>query len=621
MNKSSTDFTEVLGQFFPAAGQFQQQVQSQFQEAFKSLGAGFPGIPAMPTIPGMPSFLAMPGVNPLTLAAIQPFMQTVMQSCQHALSQIPVHSLGQVQSEYAAEFASLMASAFAGFPNMESSVAKPAGLDAWLAGDKRFAASDWHDHGVYELTAALYSLNAKYTKKLVELVPDDNIEKRRVGYAIEQLVGALSPANFFATNPEAQKKLLETKGESLRQALDNLMHDLQKGRISQTDESAFEVGKNVATTPGSVIFENDYFQLIQYQATTETVGKVPMLFVPPCINKFYILDLQPDNSLVNYVVGQGHTLYLVSWKNPTEENQHFSWDGYVQDGVITAIELVCQLSKQPKINVLGFCVGGTLLGTALSTLAQRGEDCINSVTFLTTLLDFSDTGALGVFVSEEQVRAREESIGQRGLMSGKDLSSAFSSLRPNDLIWNYVVNNYLKGEKPPAFDLLYWNSDSTNLAGPMFCWYLRNTYLENRLIEAGQAVVCGEPVDLGLIDAPVYILATREDHIVPWTSAYATSQLVSGDVRFVLGASGHIAGVINPASKNKRNFWVYDGDLPESPDEWFDKASEVPGSWWKDWAAWLEPLKNGDVKAPAKLGNAKFKPIEPAPGRYVKQRV
>lgn len=589
MNNQIPDFGEVMGQLLPIAQQWQMKM-------------------------------------PVTFGAIQPFMQSMMGACQQAFTQIPVHSLGQVQTEYTAELSRLMSCAFATLPNLQGGPTAKAdegadALAAWLQGDKRFASADWHDHGFYELTAALYSLNAKYTKRLVELVPDGAADKRKLEYAIEQFVDALSPSNFFVTNPEAQKKLLETKGESLQQAIQNMMADLQKGRISQTDESAFEVGVNVATTPGDVVFENQYFQLIQYKPATDKVGKLPMLFVPPCINKYYILDLQADNSLVNFVREQGHTLFLVSWKNPGPEDAHFSWDGYVQEGIFQAIDVVQAISKQKRLNVLGFCVGGTLLATALSALAQRGEDCINSVTFLTTLLDFSDTGALGVFVDEAQVKAREETIGQGGLMPGKDLSSAFSSLRPNDLIWNYVVNNYLKGEKPPVFDLLYWNSDSTNLAGPMFAWYLRNTYLENNVCQPGAVQVCGEPVDLGLIDAPVYVLATREDHIVPWQSAYQTTQLVSGPVRFVLGASGHIAGVINPAKKNKRNFWLLDDEnLPASAESWFEQAREVPGSWWNDWAQWLSPLKGGEVKAPAKPGNTKYKALEPAPGRYVKAR-
>ncbi|WP_370260681.1 PHA/PHB synthase family protein [Limnobacter sp.] len=611
MNNQFKGFEEVFGQLLPVAEQMQQlqqHMQTQMQQVMGAFGS-------------LPGLQGVAPINPVTMGAIAPFMSSVMGAFQQTLSQIPVHSLGQIQTEYTAELSSLLASAFSNIPTAEQQQAATHCLAQYLEGDKRFASPDWRDHGVYEFTAALYSLNAKFTRKIVDLVPDNSPEKRRMEYAVEQLVDALSPSNFFVTNPEAQKKLLETKGESLTQAIQNLLADMQKGRISQTDESAFEVGVNVATTPGQVVFENEYFQLLQYTPSTPKVGKVPMLFVPPCINKYYILDLQPANSLVKFVVDQGHTLFLVSWKNPTEAEAHFCWNGYVEDGVIQAISVAKAIAKQPKINVLGFCVGGTLLATALSTLANRGEDCINSVTFLTTLLDFTDTGALGVFVSEEQVRAREESIGQGGLMPGKDLSSAFSSLRPNDLVWNYVVSNYLKGEKPPVFDLLYWNSDSTNLAGPMFAWYLRNTYLENNLVKPGHVEVCGEPVDLGLIDAPVYVLATREDHIVPWTSAFQTSHLVSGEARFVLGASGHIAGVINPASKNKRNYWVCEGDLPATPEAWLKKAKEVPGSWWNDWAAWLEPLKGGEVKAPAKPGNTKFKPLEPAPGRYVKQRV
>ncbi|MDH4394951.1 MAG: class I poly(R)-hydroxyalkanoic acid synthase [Limnobacter sp.] len=615
MKNQTPDFQQVFGQFLPMAQQFQSQLQEQMQHMFDPNGQLGQQLGQLGKLTAIESPLNNPAMT-----ALQPFIQSTLNAFQHAFSQVSVHSVGQLQAEYATEFSALMSSAFAALPNMGDETEGQVSLGQWIEGDKRFSSKDWHDHGPYEMTAALYALNAKYTRKVLQLIPQDVRERKQVEYAVEQMVSAMSPSNFFATNPEAQKKLLETKGESLKSAMENLMADIQKGKISQTDEDAFEVGKNVATTPGNVVFENQYFQLIQYTPTTETVGQIPILFVPPCINKYYILDLQPNNSLVAYVVSQGHTLFLVSWKNPQAEDAHFTWDGYVEEGVITAIRNVREISKQPKINTLGFCVGGTLLATALTTLAGRGEDWINSVTFLTTLLEFTDTGALGVFVTEEQVKAREESIGQGGLMPGKDLAGAFSSLRPTDLIWNYVVNNYLKGEKPPAFDLLYWNGDSTNLPGPMFVWYLRNTYLENRLATPGDATVCGQPVDLGLVEAPVYCLATREDHIVPWTSAYQTSHLVNGDVRFVLGASGHIAGVINPAEKNKRNFWVSESGLPESPDDWFAKAKEVPGSWWNDWSLWLEDKKGKEVKAPAKPGNAKYKAIEPAPGRYVKQK-
>lgn len=627
MNHQMPDFQEVFGQFLPVAQQFQEQFQKQMQQAMQGdaseanpFAQFFNG--ASPDSSTLNSLLSQIGggpVNPVTLGAIQPFLHSTMSAMQQAFSQVSMESLGHLQSAYAAEMGALVTSAMSSAPHLGDENTPTVPLDHWLDGDKRFASKDWHDHGPFEVTAALYTLNARYTRKLLELLPENLPERNQVEYALEQFISAMSPTNYLATNPEAQKKILETKGESLRVSIENLLADMAKGKISQTDDDAFEVGVNVATTPGDVVFENEYFQLLQYKPTTEKVGQRPMLFVPPCINKYYILDLQPANSLVAYLVSQGHTLFLVSWKNPQEENAHFSWDGYVEEGVLTAIDTVCEISKQKQINVLGFCVGGTLLATALSTLASRGQDKIESVTFLTTLLDFSDTGALGVFVTEEQVKAREESIGQGGLMPGKDLASAFSSLRPNDLIWNYVVNNYLKGEKPPAFDLLYWNGDSTNLPGPMFSWYLRNTYLENNLCEPGRVEVAGEPVDLSLIDAPVYVLATKEDHIVPWTSAYGTSQLVSGNTRFVLGASGHIAGVINPVSKNKRNFWVND-ELPADPKKWLETAEAVPGSWWSDWAAWLEPHKGTEVAAPKKPGNSKFKSIEPAPGRYVKQK-
>lgn len=681
MKQQIPDFKEVMGQFAPMAEQFQSQMQQQIEQfmkqaggaenPFKSMFSQLPMDPAalasmfgkMPMdaeamssmfgkLPMDPSAMAamfnklpmdpqaltsMFGqipMDPQALTgilgqmgnapmnpAIQPFLSSTMNAIQQAFSQVSVSSLGQLQSEYATEMSALMTSAMNSAPLTGDEQGPKVSLDNWIDGDKRFSSKDWHDHGPFELTAALYSLNSRYTRKLLDLLPENLPERRQVEYALEQMICALSPSNYLATNPEAQKKILETKGESLKVSIENLIGDLTKGKISQTDDTAFEVGVNVATTPGDVVFENRYFQLIQYTPTTEKVGARPMLFVPPCINKYYILDLQPSNSLCAYLVSQGHTLFLVSWKNPQEEDSDFSWNGYVEEGVLTAIDTVCDITRQKQINILGFCVGGTLLATALSTMAGRGDDKIASVTFLTTLLDFSDTGALGVFVTEEQVKAREETIGAGGLMPGKDLAGAFSSLRPNDLIWNYVVNNYLKGEKPPVFDLLYWNGDSTNLPGPMFTWYLRNTYLENNLIDPGRVEVCDIPVDLGQINAPVYILATREDHIVPWTSAYLTSQLVgSENVRFVLGASGHIAGVINPANKNKRNFWVNDDGLGESAEEWFDGATEVPGSWWSDWANWLEEFKGNEVKARVKPGNTKHKAIEPAPGRYVKQK-
>ncbi len=343
--------------------------------------------------------------------------------------------------------------------------------------------------------------------------------------------------------------------------------------------------------------------------------------VPPCINKFYVLDLQPENSFVRYALEQGNTVFMVSWRNITEDNLGgFTWDDYIALGVLKPIEVVRAISKSETINALGFCVGGTLLAAALAVLAARGEERVASVTFLATMLDFSYPGDIGVFVDEQSVAAREAAIGTGGIFSGKDLAFVFSALRANDLIWSYVVSNYLKGRTPAAFDILYWNADSTNLPGPMYCWYVRNLYLANKLREPGALTLCGVPVDLGSIRPPAYVLATREDHIVPWKTAYLSTRHLKGDTRFVLGASGHVAGVINPPQKHRRSFWTSD-QLSAGADEWLSGADEARGSWWPNWNAWLERFSGGERAAPRKSGNAKFKPIEPAPGRYVKVRV
>ena len=385
-----------------------------------------------------------------------------------------------------------------------------------------------------------------------------------------------------------------------------------------TDESVFEVGRNIATTEGAVVYENDVMQLIQYAPLTAKVGTRPIIVVPPCINKFYIMDLQPDNSLIRFMVEQGNTVFLVSWRNPKEEQGELGWDDYLELGPIAALRVAQEITKVKQVNALGFCVGGTILTSALAVLKARGESPVASLTLLTTLLDFSDTGEIGLFIDEQGVAAREATIGQGGLLPARDLQNTFSFLRANDLVWNYVQNNYLKGQKPQAFDLLYWNSDSTNLPGKFACWYMRNMYLENNLRVPGKLSMCGEKVDLGQLDMPVYLLATREDHIVPWQSAYQSTRLLGGKLRFVLGASGHIAGVINPASKNKRSYWINE-DIKADADGWLAASEEKPGSWWNDWAAWSKSFM-GEQRAPRKPGNTKYKPIEPAPGRYVKER-
>jgi polyhydroxyalkanoate synthase len=387
-----------------------------------------------------------------------------------------------------------------------------------------------------------------------------------------------------------------------------------------TDERVFEVGENLAVTEGAVVFENELIQVIQYAPRTLDVFERPLLIVPPCINKYYILDLQPDNSLVRYALDQGQTVFLISWRNATKDIDHLSWDDFLQKGVMQAIDVALDISQADKVNTLGFCVGGTLLASALAVQTANGIDKVASATLLTTMLDFTDTGEIGTLVSEEGVAAREMMIGRGGLLQGKELAFVFSSLRANDLIWPYVVNNYLKGKTPAAFDLLYWNSDGTNLPGPMFCWYLRNTYLENNLRTPGKTVQCGVPVDLSAVTVPTYLYASREDHIVPWQTAYASRQLLGGETTFVLGASRHIAGVINPVSKNKRNYWA-DGVADENAEAWLSTAQSKPGSWWPHWSTWLTTQAGPKVPARSVLGNPRYRAIEPAPGRYVKTKV
>jgi polyhydroxyalkanoate synthase len=488
--------------------------------------------------------------------------------------------------------------------------------------DRRFSGDAWASNPVAAFNAATYLLNARTLMGLADAVDADAKTRTRIRFAIEQWVAAASPSNFLAFNAEAQKKAVETKGESIAKGVKNLMHDMQQGHVSMTDESLFEVGKNVATTEGAVVFENEFFQLIEYKPLTAKVYDKPFLLVPPCINKFYILDLQPENSLIRYAVSQGHRTFVVSWRNPDESMAQKTWDDYIEHAAIEAIHTVQAITGAPKINALGFCVGGTILSTALAVLAARGEKPVASATFLTTLINFTDTGILDVFIDENFVKFREQQMGQGGLLKGQDLASTFSFLRPNDLVWNYVVGNYLKGETPPPFDLLYWNSDSTNLPGPFYAWYLRNTYLENNLVQPGKVTVCGEAIDLGKVDLPVYIYGSREDHIVPIGGAYASTQVLPGKKRFVMGASGHIAGVINPPAAKKRSHWLSEGtQFPADVNDWIASAQEVPGSWWTDWSDWLKGHAGKQIAAPKTYGKAsQFKAIEAAPGRYVKAK-
>ena len=485
-------------------------------------------------------------------------------------------------------------------------------------GDHRFRAAEWREP-YFDFLVQSYLLRARWLEALVQSARLDQQAKRKLLFFARQLIDAMSPANFLWTNPEALKLADETQGDSLARGLKNLAADLERGLVSTTDEEAFEVGRNLAVTPGAVVFENDFYQLIQYRPTTDTVHERPLLIVPPCINKYYILDLQPANSFVRFAVERGHTVFMMSWRNMPPSMGHATWDDYLEQGVLNAIATSAAICGADKINALGFCVGGTLLGSALAVERARGRNPVASLTLLAAMLDFSDTGELSVFVDEAYVLRRENDFARGGVLHGRELALTFASLRANDLIWRYVVNNYLKGESPEPFDLLYWNADSTNLPGAMYVYYIRNMYLENNLRVPGGLTMCGVPLDLGKLDVPAYVLATREDHIVPWKTAYASARLLRGGIDFVLGASGHVAGVVNPASNNRRSYWL-NGRLEDDAGTWLAAAERRPGSWWTHWSAWLEPHGGRRIAARVRLGGAEFREIEPAPGRYVKEK-
>ena len=530
---------------------------------------------------------------------------------------LPVQQLAQIQADYVKNATDVWNQSLQRLQSPTSDKVAP-------IADRRFASSEWLSNPAAAVTAQLYLLNARTLMQMAESLEGDAKTKGRIRFAVQQWIDATSPSNFLAMNPDALKKALDTKGQSIVAGMQHLLEDLKKGHVSQTDETVFEVGKNVASTAGAVVFENELFQLIEYKPLTAKVHERPMLFVPPCINKFYILDLQPENSVIRYTVDQGHRTFVVSWRNPDASMADKTWDDYIEQGPIAAIDTVQAITGAATINTLGFCVGGTILSTALAVLAARGQQPAHSVTLLTTLLDFESNGILDIFIDDTMVQMREMTIGAQApggpaLLKGQDLATTFSFLRPNDLVWNYVVGNYLKGETPPPFDLLYWNGDSTNLPGPMYCWYLRHTYLQNDLRKPGALTVCGEKVDLGRIEAPFFVYGSREDHIVPWASAYASMPLIKGKKQFVLGASGHIAGVINPPAKGKRSYWTND-KVPAQADDWMAGATEHPGSWWTTWTDWLKPLGGKLVNAPKSPGSAKYKAIEPAPGRYVKAK-
>jgi polyhydroxyalkanoate synthase len=486
--------------------------------------------------------------------------------------------------------------------------------------DRRFSGEQWTEHPIFNYIKESYLIASRMMNQMVSGADMDEKSKSRLKFATQQYIDALSPTNFAVTNPEVLQQAMETGGQSLVDGLKNLMGDLEKGRISMTDEEAFEVGKNLAITEGAVVFENDLFQLIEYKPETETVHGRPLLIVPPCINKFYVLDLQPHNSFVKYSVEQGQRTFMISWKNPTPGTRHINWDDYVEKGVLTAVDVVRKISGSPNVNAVSWCVGGTILATVLAVMAARADESISSATFLTTMTDFSEPGDIGVFLDENNLSMISNEVEKKGVFEGRNMATTFNMLRSNDLIWSYVVNNYLKGQAPAPFDILYWNSDSTNLPAAMYTYYIKNMYAENNLVKPGCLTICGEKIDLTRVKTPSYFLSTIEDHIAPWKSTFRTTEFFTGPMEFVLAASGHIAGVINPVTKDRRHYWI-DGELGKGADRWLETASQQPGSWWKHWSGWIKRRGGDQIEAPRSYGNAEFREIEPAPGRYVKERI
>jgi polyhydroxyalkanoate synthase len=487
-------------------------------------------------------------------------------------------------------------------------------------GDARFKDQEWSDHFLFDYIKQSYLIAARHIQHAVAGVqglPDDS--QKKIAFFTRQYVDALAPSNFAATNPQVLRATLASGGQNLVKGLANLLADIEKGegqlRISMTDETAFQLGRNVATTPGKVVFQNALLQLIQYQPSSAEVFRRPLLIIPPWINKYYILDLRESNSFIKWAVDQGHTVFVVSWVNPDAQLAEKGFDDYLTEGALAAMDAAMQAVGEKQLNVIGYCLGGTLLGCALAWLAAKGDARVGCATFFVSLLDFSQPGELGVFIDEAQVENLERRMNERGYLEGSEMASTFNLLRSNDLVWSFVINNYLMGKDPFPFDLLYWNSDSTRMPARMHSFYLRNMYLKNRLGVPGAVTLAGVPVDLSKVTVPAYFISTVEDHIAPWKTTYEGARYLGGEVRFVLGGSGHIAGIVNPPAAKKYHYWTNDA-LADTPDAWFEGATQHPGSWWGDWQRWMEQQNGGD-KVPARIPS---KAIEDAPGSYVTRK-
>jgi polyhydroxyalkanoate synthase subunit PhaC len=490
------------------------------------------------------------------------------------------------------------------------------------AEDRRFRDKAWTDNTLFDFIKQSYLLTARWLQSAVKDVDGiDERTARKVDFYTRQFVDAIAPSNFLMTNPEVLRATIESRGENLFNGLKNLLDDLERGKgrlaIKMTDMEAFRIGENIAVTPGKVVYQNDLLQLLQYEPTTAMVKRRPLLIVPPWINKFYILDLRPANSFIRWAISQGHTVFVVSWVNPDERLAAKTFADYMLEGPLAALDAMEQATGEREANVIGYCLGGTLLASTLAYMAVKGDTRIKSATYFVTMVDFAEAGELSVFIDEEQLAALEERMNAKGYLEGRDMATTFNMLRANDLIWSFVVNNYLLGKSPFPFDLLYWNADSTRMPAAMHSFYLRNMYQENLLVKPGGITLDGVPIDLRKIKTPSFLLSTRQDHIAPWRSTYAATQLYRGPVKFVLSASGHIAGVINPPG-SKYGHWENEKN-PPTPEEWEATATTVPDSWWPAWERWVSQYGGGEVPA-RHPGDGRLKPIEDAPGSYVKVR-
>ncbi|HYD29769.1 MAG TPA: class I poly(R)-hydroxyalkanoic acid synthase [Azospirillaceae bacterium] len=490
--------------------------------------------------------------------------------------------------------------------------------------DRRFKDAAWDENTLFDFIKQSYLLTARWMQNTVHDIDGlDDKTARKVDFYTRQFVDAMAPSNFLLTNPEVLRTTMETGGENLVKGLEHLLEDMERGdgqlRIKMTDYDAFQVGKNIAVTPGKVVYQNDLMQLLQFTPTTPEVNKRPLMIIPPWINKYYILDLREKNSFIKWAVDQGHTVFVLSWVNPNEKLAAKTFEDYMFEGPLDALEQIKKATGEEDVNAIGYCLGGTLLASTLAYMAAKGDERIKSATFFTTMTDFTEAGELSVFIDEEQLTSLEEKMNEKGYLEGSSMATTFNMLRANDLIWSFVVNNYLLGKDPFPFDLLYWNTDSTRMPAAMHSFYLRNMYQHNLLVKPGGVTLGGVPIDLRKIKTPAFFLSTREDHIAPWKSTYVATQIFSGPIKFCLAASGHIAGVVNPPAAEKYCYWTNDKPA-KNPDAWLQAAKQTPGSWWPEWNRWVGESSNGKVPA-RQPGSGKLKALEDAPGSYVKAKV